>query len=117
MLSPSAILLVEEQQGASTGRTEVVVEHEILSGYYGQPVEVAPAHVDEVARGLVVGLSVTDAKDEYVGEVTQIDSSNASFVFKGVLVDDAVYHVPFGQVAHINMDDMCVKLLFPRTTL
>jgi sporulation protein YlmC with PRC-barrel domain len=73
--------------------------------------------VDEVARDLVVGMSVVDAEDEYVGKVTDIDSSNASFVVRGALVDDAVHHVPFGQVAQICPDDMCITLLIPKDIL
>jgi hypothetical protein len=62
-------------------------------------------------------MSVTDADDEYVGEVTYMDASNASFVVKGMLIDDAVYHVPFDQVARVDPDDMYVTLLVPKLAL
>jgi hypothetical protein len=117
ILPPAARPLVEEQTDAGTGRTTVVIEHEMRSGYDGRPVEVAPVPLDELTRTLAVGMTVTDADDEYVGEVTHIDPARGTLAVKGTLVDEAVRHVPFGQVARVDADDMCVTLLVPKASL
>lgn len=114
---PAARPLVEERKDASTGRTEMVIEHEIRSGYDGRPVEVAPVRVDEMTRNLVVGMSVTDVDDEYVGEVIHVDTEREVLAVKGTLVDEIVRYVPFSQVAQVDPNDMCVTLLVPKAAL
>lgn len=117
LLPPEARPHVEEQRDASTGRAEVVIEHEIRSGYDGGLVEIATVDLDEMKRTLVVGMSVEDADDEYVGEVTLIDSARERLVVKAVLVDDRICYVPFSQIARVDPDDMCVTLLVPKLAL
>lgn len=117
LLPPAATPLVEERNDASTGRAEVVIEHEIRSGYDGRPVEIAPVGLDEVNRNLVVGMTVMDVDDDYVGEVTHIDTAQEALVVKGALVDEKVRYVSFSQVARVDPDDMCVSLLVPKAAL
>ncbi len=117
LLPPGASPLVEEQRDSSTGRAEVVIEHEIRSGYDGRLVEIAPVDLDEVKRTLVVGMSVTDADDEYVGEVTHIDPAQETLIVKAALVDDRICRVPFSQIAQVDPSDMRVILLVPKLAL
>jgi sporulation protein YlmC with PRC-barrel domain len=117
LLPPEARPFVEEHQDASTGRAEMFIEHEIRSGYDGSLVEIAPVDVNELKRTLVVGMSVTDADDEYVGEVTYIDPAQETLVVKAVLVDDRIYQAPFSQIAQVDPDAMCVTLLVPKVAL
>ena len=113
LLPPAARTLVEKQIDPESGRTEVVVEHEIQSGYDGRPVEVAPVHLDEVARTMTVGMTVLDVDHAYVGEVIRIDAAHGLLTVKGSLGDEAVRTIPFGMVAEVNADLGVVTLLVP----
>lgn len=89
-LPPAAKPLDERQIDADTGRTETVSPHEVRSGYDGQPVEVEPVRLDELARALATGMTVVDVDDEYVGEVTQVDIAGWQLTVRGNLTGDAV---------------------------
>src|SRR5689334_17538619 len=117
LLPPKAKARLEEEQNADTGRAEVVIEHEIQSGYDGQLIEIDPVDVGAMKRDLVIGMSVTDANDEYVGEVTHIDPAQETLVVKAVLVDDRICHVSFSQIERVDPVDMCVILLVPKLAL
>jgi hypothetical protein len=117
LLPPAARTLVEEQIDPETGRTEVVIEHEILSGYDGRPVQIAPVRLDEVARTMTVGMTVLDVDHAYVGEVMQIDATHELLTVRGSLGDEAVRSVPFSMVAQVNADLGVMTLLVPSVAI
>lgn len=117
LLPPPAKTLVEEQTDPGTGRTEAILTHEIRSGYDGQPVQIAPVRLDELARTLAVGMTVMDADDSYVGEVTQVDTTRGLLTVKGSMTDEAVRKVPFSVVARVDPDEAVVTLLVPAAAL
>ncbi|HEV8193495.1 MAG TPA: hypothetical protein VGP82_18695 [Ktedonobacterales bacterium] len=117
LLPPAATPRMEERRNADAGSTEVVLTHEIPSGYDGSLVQIAPVPLDEVKHNLVIGMTVRDVDDEYVGEVTHIDPVQEVLVVKEALVDDTVRQIPLSQIARVDPDDMCVTLLVPKVAL
>lgn len=100
-----------------TGRSEVVLTHELRSGYDGRPVQIMPVPLDDLTRTMSVGMTVLDADDAYVGEVTRIDTTRELLTVRGSLSDEAVHTVPFSMVAHINTDLGVVTLLVPSVAI
>jgi hypothetical protein len=117
LLPPAARTLLEEQMDPETGHTEVVIEHEIQSGYDGRPVEVAPVRLDEVTRTIAIGMTVLDVDDGYVGEVARVDLARGLLIIGGSFSDDAMRIVPFSMVAQINVDLGVVTLLVPSVAI
>lgn len=117
LLPPAARTRVEEQIDPETGRTEVVLTHELQSGYDRRPVQIAPVRLDEAARTMSVGMTVLDADDTYVGEVSRIDTTRRLLTVRGSLSDEAVRTVPFSMVAHVNADLDVVTLLVPSVAI
>lgn len=117
LLPPAARTRVEEQIDPETGRSEVVLTHELRSGYDRRPVQIAPVRLDELARTMSVGMTVLDADDTYVGEVMRIDTTRGLLTVRGSLSDEAVRTVPFSMVAHVNADLDIVTLLVPSVAI
>lgn len=117
LLPPAARTLLAEQVDPETGRAEVVMEHEIPSGYDGRPVQIAPVRLDEVVRTMTVGMTVLDVDDNYVGEVMRIDAARGLLTVKGSLGDDAVRTIPFSMVAQVNAVLGVVTLLVPSVSV
>lgn len=117
LLPPAARPLVEEQMDPNSGRAEVVLTHEMRSGYDGRPVQIAPVRVDELTRTLAVGMTVMDVDDAYIGEVTQVDASRGQLTVKGSLTTEVVRTIPFSAVARVDPDEAIVVLLVPAAAL
>lgn len=117
LLPPAARTRVEEQIDPETGRSEVVLTHELRSGYDGRPVQIAPVPLDDLTRTPSVGMTVLDADDAYVGEVIRIDTTRGLLTVRGSLGDEAVRTVPFSMVAHVNADLGVVTLLVPSVAI
>ncbi|MGZ6388275.1 MAG: hypothetical protein ACXWQZ_03320 [Ktedonobacterales bacterium] len=117
LLPPAASPLVEEQMDPGTGRAEVMLTHEMRSGYDGRSVQIAPVRVDELTRTLAVGMTVMDVDYAYVGEVTQIDTARGHLTVKGSLTTEAVRTIPFSTVARVDPDEAIVALLVPMAAL
>lgn len=113
LLPPAARTHVEEQIDPETGRTEVVLTHELRSGYDRRPVQIAPVRLDELTRTMTVGMTVLDADDAYVGELTRIDTTRGLLTVRGNLSDEAVRKIPFSMLAHVNAGVGVVTLLVP----
>jgi hypothetical protein len=117
LLPPAARTHVEEQIDPETGRTEVVLTHELRSGYDRRPVQIAPVRLDELTRTMTVGMTVLDADDAYVGELTRIDTTRGLLTVRGNLSDEAVRTIPFSMLAHVNADVGVVTLLVPSVAI
>lgn len=117
LLPPAAKPLVEQQIDADTGRTDAVILHEIHSGYDGHPVEVEPVRVDELTHTLAIGMTVMDVDEEYVGEVTQVDTAGWRLTVRGRMTGDVMRAIPFSAVAHVDPDTGIVTLLVPAIAL
>src|SRR5262245_49440406 len=114
-LPPMLKPLVEEMTNPLTGRTELVILHEVRSGYDGRPVRITPVSVDEVITRISVGMTVVDVDDDFVGE--SIDRDEDQLTVKDDFADNFIRTVPVGLVERINPDDMSVTLLVPKMAL
>lgn len=117
LLPPAARTLVEEQINPETGRSEVVLTHELPSGYDRRPVQIAPVRLDELTHTMSVGMTVLDADDAYVGEVMRIATIHGLLTVRGNLSDETAHAVPFSMVAHVNTDLGVVTLLVPSVAI
>ncbi len=117
LLPPAAKPLVTEQPDPRAGGTEVVVTHEIRSGYDGRPVQVAPVRLDDLMRTMSVGMTVLDVDGEYVGEVTQIDRAHELLTVRNSVAGDVIRNIPFSVVAGVDFDRGIVALLVPALAL
>ncbi|MGZ3636752.1 MAG: hypothetical protein ACXWQR_09335 [Ktedonobacterales bacterium] len=117
LLPPAARTRIEEQIDPETGRTEVVLTHELQSGYDGHPVQIMPVRLGELTRTMTVSMTVLDADDAYAGEVMRIDTTRGLLTVRGSLSNEAVRTVPFSMVAHVNADLGVVTLLVPSVAI
>jgi hypothetical protein len=114
-LPPMLKPVVEEMTNPLTGRTELVILHELRSGYDGRPVRITPASVDEVMTRISVGMTVVDIDDDFVGEI--IDRDEDQLTVKDDFADDTIRTVPVGLVQRVDPNDMSVTLLVPKVAL
>jgi hypothetical protein len=115
-LQPPAIKpVVEEWTNPLTGRTEMVILHEVRSGYDGRLVRVMPVSVEEVTERITIGMTVLDVDDDYVGEI--IDRDEERLIARNDIAGDTTHIVPFGFVASVNLEDLTVNLLVPKVAL
>jgi hypothetical protein len=115
LLPPAIKPVVEEMTNPLTGRTEMVILHEIRSGYDGRPVRIMPVSLEEVTEQITLGMTVVDVDDDYVGEI--IDRDEERMTVRNDFADDTIHLVPFGVVARVDLDDLEVTLLIPKIAL
>jgi hypothetical protein len=60
-------------------------------------------------------MTVVDVDDDYVGEI--IDRDDERLIVRDDIASDAIYSVPFGVVARVDLDDLEVILLTPKRAL
>ena len=114
-LPPIMRPVVEEMTNPLTGRTELVILHELRSGYDGRPVRITPVSVDEVMARITVGMTVMDIDDDFVGEI--IDRDEDLLTVKDDFADNFIHTVPVGLVQRVDPNDMSVTLLVPKIAL
>jgi hypothetical protein len=114
-LPPILKPVVEEMTNPLTGRTELVILHELRSGYDGRPVRITPVSVDEVMTRISVGMTVVDVDDDFVGEI--IDRDADQLTVNDDFTDNTIHTVPVGLVQRVDPSDMSVTLLVPKMAL
>jgi hypothetical protein len=114
-LPPIMKPVVEEMTSPLTGRTELVILHEVRSGYDGRPIRITPVSVDEVMTRITIGMTVVDIDDDFVGEI--IDRDEDQLTVKDDFADNFIRTVSVGLVQRVNLDDRSVTLLVPKMAL
>lgn len=105
----------QERPGGDSSDT--VVWHELPSGYGGGPIAVDPVDLDAVVRQLVVGMTVMDVTDNFVGQIVRLDPSRSVMVVEDIDAGPRELLVPYDAVARVNSDDGVVTLLVPRESI
>ena len=114
-LPPIMKPVVEEWTNPLTGRTELVIFHELRSGYDGRPVRIKPVSVDEVMTRITVGMTVVDVDDDYVGEIIAVDGD--LLTVQNDFADHTIHTVSVGVVQRVDPVDRSVILLVPKIAL
>ena len=115
LLPPAITSVVEQWTNPLTGRTEMVILHELRSGYDGRLVQIMPVSLDELDTEITIGMTVVDVDGDYVGEI--IDRKDDRLTVRDDIASDTTHIVPLGVVARVNLDDLEVILLIPKRAL
>ena len=109
---PPALTVHKEEQGSYIKEASVV-----NSGFDNRPVIVNRVDVQEIAHQLKEGMNVYDVGGEYVGSLTQFDSSRSMMTVEYDLFPPQVLFIPFSLISSVYTDAAYLLLTLPKDAL